>query len=135
MARSLKGLDDFVDLDNWIDKAVTEIAQDMMIELATEATGKVPRATGYAQNYWTPGINKPGPTNASGKSSRTSGTRRKAVPGKPAFEVVYRATPPYPMLYLSSYVPYILKLEYGSSTQAPQGFARQAVLTVAKRNT
>lgn len=114
-------------LEGFVTLLVKKIVLDVVANLQRDPSeGGTPVDTGWARANWIPNIGRP--------VSNTAGTRMQAergqLPGDSAAGVAKIAlTYKLPsVVYISNNVPYILKLDAGSSKQAPKGFVRKAVI-------
>lgn len=114
----MKGLEDVAE------RAVRKITLDVTANLI-EST---PVDTGWARANWVPSIGAsvsvPAPNTGGGVGS----AQAKQAAGI-ASVLGYTLGP---VVYVSNNVPYITKLNEGSSKQAPQGFVQAAVVKAAK---
>ena len=86
---------------------------------------KTPRDTGRAQSNWFPSVDTP----ATGTTEETVSSAQGVIARNlPSLEKAYGH-----IWYLSNNLPYIERLEYGYSKQAPSGMVRLTVDNV-KRN-
>lgn len=114
-------------LERFTEKLVTRLALNVTANLI-ETT---PVDTGWARANWVPKIGSP--------RTHTAGTRAAAEDGKidrgpqadGTFAVLgYKLGP---SIFISNNVPYIKKLNAGSSTKAPAAFIQSAILRAVKQ--
>lgn len=126
----------YLDVTRWVKKAkgnTGAVVRKIVFDLGARVIMRTPVDTGRARANWmfslgTPSketssdLDKETPANSSGAGSS------KAKDGLNAALATYD---PFknPIIYFTNSVPYIGRLEYGSSKQAPQGMVR---LTVAE---
>lgn len=124
MAEFTLDLSDVVDeLTVDIDVAIRRLSLDILVRL----TQKTPVDTGRAKSNWIISINSP--------VSTTSKFRSKTSLGQPATAAVGRGNATLKTfdlktdtsVYIQNNLPYIQKLNEGSSTQAPSGFVQMAM--------
>lgn len=114
-------------LDEFVELIIRKIAFDIVANLKrAPSEGGTPVDTGWARANWIPRIGQP--------YSGTAGTRSQAEEGRintgpqnagVASLVAYRLE--RGKVFVSNGVPYIVKLNEGSSRQAPRGFVQAAV--------
>ena len=110
------------DLDRLAERTVKKITLDITANLI-ETT---PVDSGWARANWIPSVTKP--------TQETDGTREQAQSGsvKTGLQRAGQARVagyqfPQGAVFIANNVPYILKLNDGTSTQAPSGFIEQAI--------
>lgn len=111
-------------LERFTEKHVKIITLDARSNL-TEDT---PRDTGWARNNWVPSIGSPyeggggvtSPEPSDVAAARSAGDRGQAL-------VLATYTLGRGKVFVSNNVPYITRLNNGSSTQAPSGFVQAAI--------
>lgn len=115
------------DLKGFVDNLMKKVALGVVANLArAPSDGGTPVDTGWARSNWVPQIGSP--------KKDPSGTYDQAkagiLPGDQqvglaAIAVGYKVS--RGPIYITNNVPYITKLDMGSSTQAPRGFIRRAI--------
>ena len=98
------------------DLVVRKVALDMFSKIVV----KTPVDTGRARGHWTAGVNNA----PSGLTGRLDKSGAGAIAGIAATVSTARAGD---RIYLANNLPYILKLEYGHSKQAPSGMVRTTI--------
>jgi hypothetical protein len=94
------------------------LATDGAVVLAT------PVDTGRARGNWQMEVNTP----FVGETGRLSTSGQESIEQAKAKAAQYKGGTPHAALYITNNVPYIGKLNEGSSAQAPAGFVEQAVM-------
>lgn len=120
-----------LDLSRLIEKAngQTEVAvRKVMMEAFRGVVLKTPVRTGRARANWTVGYN--GPSNTVTDAEDKSGG---ATIGKIASEVQTVRVDDSMNVWLTNALPYVPKLEYGYSQQAPQGMVRLTLTEITAR--
>jgi len=91
------------------------------IELFGSVIKMTPVDTGRAKGNWQCTIGSA----AMSEITRNDGSKKDSLSGSIAYEEVIKTVPPAGnVVWLANNVPYIRKLEYGSSNQAPGGMVR-----------
>ncbi len=110
-------------LEKFVDGLIKAIALEIVANLVRPpALGGTPVDTGWARANWIPNIGAPLPLPT---GSRESVTTAPQEAGKIAV-LSYSAKSKQP-IYISNAVPYILRLNEGSSRQAPRAFVQAAI--------
>ena len=108
-----------------IDAALGRVVEDAVKAVTLDVTARLVEATpvdtGWARANWIPSVAQPVET--------VEGTRDSVSTARQATGIAAIASYKYGdgPTYAANCVPYIAKLDQGSSTQAPAGFVRQAV--------
>jgi hypothetical protein len=110
-----------VDISKWVDKAngnVRTATKKIIVDIAEKIKVATPVKDGYARNNWMQSFDAPdlSTTDVADKKPRMAAKMPEMPKGR---DFSY---------YLTNSLPYIRRLEYGYSKQAPQGMVR---LTVA----
>lgn len=116
-------------LERFVEQIITKIALDIVANLTrAPSQGGTPVDTGWARANWVPRIGAP--------FTGTTGTREAAEAGNVSSAdqqagVAELVAQTYRLekgrVYVSNNVPYILRLNEGSSQQAPAGFVQAAI--------
>lgn len=116
-------------------KSLSGFTEKLVKRLALNVTANLvettPVDTGWARANWVPQIGSP--------RSRTAGTRAAAENGQIDSNPQSNGTLAVlgyklgPAIHISNNVPYIKKLNAGSSTQAPAAFVQSAILRAVKQ--
>ena len=118
-------------LENYAKKTAPTIIKDAQVAIGRRMFQGVRLHTavlsGHARHNWQPSVNQPTRREFEGEADVT--TTGDAITGAEdaAFEAVaeqIRSMPLGQKLWISNYVPYILRLENGYSKKAPEGMAR-----------
>ena len=118
-------------VESFIEKVVKSIVLDVVANLVrAPGEGGTPVDTGWARANWVPNIDSP---NRDGGGNRARGSRISQTPGRRAEqqEGIASVATRYKLgqtVYISNNVPYIVRLDQGSSTQAPSGFVQRAII-------
>jgi hypothetical protein len=118
-----------VDINKLVAKyngALDKVVKQSVQELGDRVTVGTPVDTGAARNYWWSSVDDSKPAHPSPPTKGKSGVRGSSV-GAPAISPADIALAPGHIYQLRNGAAYILKLEYGSSAQAPSGFVRVAI--------
>lgn len=110
-------------LEQFIEGIIKKLTLDIVANLVkAPSQGGTPVDTGWARANWVPQIGSP--------AGGLSGTRDAVSPGAQTAGVATVATS-YRLsggaVHISNNVPYIVKLNEGSSKQAPKGFVQDAI--------
>ena len=126
----------YLDVSKWVRKAkgnTSAVVRKIVFDLGARVIMRTPVDTGRARANWMFSIGTPdrGTTESLDK---LAGTNSRGVGRSVAKANLSEALANYdpfknPIIYFTNSVPYIGRLEYGSSKQAPQGMIR---LTVAE---
>ena len=112
-----------VDLDEFARQtglAAGLLAKHVALRIFTGVVRRTPVDTGIAKASWDVGIGAdPGPSIATIESVASGDVLSKAAK--------ISAAGPYTAIYISNYVPYIVYLEEGRSSQAPSGMVEVTV--------
>ncbi len=120
-------------IDGLVTRVVKKLVLDIVANLqASPNTGGTPRDTSWAAANWIPVIGA-----ASGKAAPRPADRARAVQAATGVQsssataiaviaTTYRAS--QGKVTIANNVPYILKLDAGSSKQAPAGFIRRGIV-------
>ena len=97
------------------------VVKKVMLELFAKVIYKTPVDTGLARNSWFTGINSI-PTEVGETAKRGGKDSRERMKSELADIKIEGQT-----IYLVNNLPYIQKLEFGASDQAPQGMVRLSI--------
>lgn len=115
-------------LEGFVDLLMKKVTLDVVANLmASPGEGGTPVDTGWARANWVPNIGSPIDSVAGSYEAAEKGQ----LPGDQASGIAKVATS-YRVasgnkIYITNNVPYILRLNMGSSRQAPSGFIRRAI--------
>lgn len=110
-------------LETFIESIIKKITLDIVANLtAAPSEGGTPVDTGWARANWVPQIGT-APTGTVGSPANVTGAPQHA--GAVAVAAGYKLDKG--PVFISNNVPYILKLNAGSSQQAPKGFIQAAI--------
>ncbi len=115
-------------LNRFIEQVIKKLVLDIVANLqAAPNEGGTPVATGWARANWVPNIGSP--------LDVTAGTRAQAEAGQlssASAAGVAQVVAEYKLargpVHITNNVPYIPKLDAGSSSQAPSGFIRRGII-------
>jgi hypothetical protein len=115
-------------LTGFVERIIKKLALDIVANLVSAPTdGGTPVDTGWARANWIPRIGEPfrgtAGTRAQAEAGNVSGAEQGA--GIASVAAGYRMTSG--KVFISNNVPYIVRLNEGSSRQAPAGFVQAAV--------
>ena len=113
----------FIKLANKLDKGVENKMKKLTLDIHSQVTQDTPKKTGWAANNWIPAIGKPF-TKTVGSPKNTNPNNTFIVSG---IAEVLTYTLKKGFIYISNNVPYISRLNQGSSKQAPAMFVEKAV--------
>jgi len=114
-----------------VTRGVEKLVADVSAEIGREVVIQTPVDTGHARANWRPALNAPAlvPVTRADKTGAGTIARIKVVSAQ------FKAGD---TVYLTNNVPYIEKLNEGSSPQAPPGYiqdaVKDAVVSVIRRN-
>ena len=113
-------------------KALQEFAErkvkGLTLDLTTILLQTTPIDTGFARANWIPSIGVDNQNLAGTKAQADAGTLDRAPQQNGLAEVATSYTLGQGRVYVSNNVPYITRLNDGSSQQAPAGFVQDAIL-------
>lgn len=129
MARSSSNLRVVVgDLKKDISGIIGRLSANIVAELREEPPGGTPVVTGWARANWLTGVGSPPPSaEADGDVSSADGEANAGV----AFIAAHYKLSMGPV-FIANGVPYIVKLNDGSSQQSPAGFVQAAIMRAAE---
>ena len=105
------------ELKNFTDKKVKQL----ILEVTATLIEDTPVKTGWAQSNWIPKIGSPLSEPVGSKENVTKSEQEKGV----AIIATKYKVPD--IVYISNVVEYIVRLNEGTSTQAPSGFVQNAI--------
>jgi hypothetical protein len=115
-------------LNRFVEQIIKKLVLDIVANLqAAPSEGGTPVLTGWARANWVPNIGS--------ALDQTAGTRAQAEAGQlsgASAAGVAQVVTEYKLargpVHITNNVPYILKLDAGSSKQAPAGFIRRGII-------
>lgn len=115
-------------LNGFVEQIIKKIVLDIVANLQqSPGSGGTPVDTGWASANWVPNIGGPfegtAGTQAAAKSGQLSG---ESASGVARVATTYRLI--MGPVHITNNVPYILRLDQGSSSQAPKNFVRRAIV-------
>ncbi len=125
------------DLNEFVSKTMVALALQILANLVAPASrGGTPVDTGWARANWVPNIGSPvtGPIGTRPKSKIkrfTKGLRNAVQTSNQAGLIRYQLEDG--PIYITNAVPYILRLNMGSSKQAAAGFVQLAIVRAAQK--
>jgi hypothetical protein len=105
---------------------INDVVKQSVQELGDRIIIGTPTDTSYARNSWWSSVDNSKPSHPSPPTKGESGVKGSAG-GAPAIDPADIAAAPGHVYQLKNGAPYIRKLEYGSSNQAPEGMVRVAI--------
>lgn len=103
----------------------TEQHRQLCVKIGIDVDARLVHTTpvkeGRAKNNWMPSIGSP----STATTEKTSDAPLGAGIGKGAG--VFSSAPPFPVLYITNNLPYIVPLNSGTSKQAPENFVEISV--------
>lgn len=109
---------------NRVNRRIDTVIRKSTIQLFGQVIKMTPVDTGRAKGNWQCTIGSP----TSSEIERDDGSRSQSLSSSKAYADVVKTVPPAGnVVWLANNVPYIRKLEYGSSKQAPDGMVRIAI--------
>ena len=119
-------------LNEFTEKRIKVITLDAHANLVEDT----PRRTGWARSNWVPSIGSPAKldgTPPKGDDAAAAEARQRASAAQSGIaQVVAAYKLPLGRIYISNNVPYITRLNEGSSKQAPAGFVQSAILRAVR---
>lgn len=119
------------EMEEFVSTKIAALAANIQAELIEDT----PRDTSWAANNWVPAVGAP-PPRLSQPTSR-EGRQRAVAAQRGAQAAATAALLAYHVdrgrVYISNYVPYIGRLNDGSSDQAPSGFVPDAIRRGVRR--
>jgi len=118
-------------LESVAEQVIRKIALDVVAELVKPPPlGGTPVDTGWARNNWSVQIGTPrtDPIGSRDAASAARGEQVASTAQAATYQVEGREK-----LYITNNVPYITRLNEGSSKQAPRGFVQQAIRRAVER--
>lgn len=114
----------------------TRKVQALVLDITANLRQDTPRRTGWARANWSPSIGRPRALlNADVSNPTPADVARQTASGEAAIAVIattYRLS--LGAVYITNGVPYIGRLNEGSSQQAPAGFVQAAVRRAIRAN-
>jgi len=106
-------------------KVIQQVTLDAVANLTEPPPTGTPIDTGWARNNWVPSIGTPleSPVGSPDNPAAAAAARDAGIA-----EVLTRYTLSDGVIFISNNVPYIGRLNDGSSTQSPAGFIQAAIL-------
>lgn len=116
-------------LEGFIDKVMKKLTLDIVANLvsAPDTGYGTPVDTGWARANWVPNIGTPKTTTEGTREAAEAGNVSSAGQQAGIASVVTGYRRDRGPIYISNNVPYILRLNEGSSRQAPKGFVQNAI--------
>ena len=115
-------------LDRFLERIVKKLVLDIVANLVkSPGEGGTPRDTGWAAANWVPNIGSP-TTGTTGSQQRVSNSAQ--TEGVAAVATGYKLIKG--PVHITNNVPYIVRLNEGSSQQAPAGFVQAAIATAVR---
>lgn len=126
----------YMDVSKWVRKAkgnTSAVVRKIVFDLGARVIMRTPVDTGRARANWMFSLGTPNRSTTDSVDTKTA-TNASGVGSSVAKDNLSHALSNYdpfknPIIYFTNSVPYIGRLEYGSSKQAPEGMIR---LTVAE---
>ena len=119
-----------------VNRALNEAIERAMTDLTLEITAELQEATpidiGWARANWVPGIGGPGES-LDRRALNESEVAQQSAAQQAAVSSVLSYTLNQGSIFITNNVPYIGRLNEGSSVQAPAGFIQQSVETAVRR--
>ena len=112
-------------LEKQIDEVVIQVQKVVALQILTGVVNMTPVRTGRARGNWQVTIGQPSDAYSETKTDKEGGSTISAGRG------VIESITTLGAVYLTNNVPYIIPLETGSSTQAPQGMVQVTLDRVA----
>ena len=112
-----------LDIAKWVEKAGDRadlVVRKVALDMFTKVVLKTPVDTGRARGHWSAGVNNV----PAGLTGRLDKSGAGAIAGITATVTTARAGD---RIYLANNLPYIVRLEYGHSKQAPAGMVRTTI--------
>ena len=112
-----------LDITKFVEKAGDRadlVVRKVALDLFSKVVLKTPVDTGRARGHWTAGVNHA----PAGLTGRLDKSGAGAIAGIAATVSTARAGD---SIYLANNLPYIVRLEYGHSKQAPAGMVRTTI--------
>lgn len=114
-------------LENFIDQIVRKLALDIVANLvAAPGEGGTPVDTGWARANWVPEIGK-ARTNVAGTYAQAAAAGASLAEQQAGVAKVLSWKLGQGPIHVTNNVPYIVRLNEGSSKQAPRGFVQAAI--------
>lgn len=115
-------------LMGFVERLIKKLVLDIVANLQrAPSEGGTPVDTGWARANWVPSIGAPFKGTAGSRRAAEEGALSSASQaGVATVATSYRLS--RGAVYITNNVPYIVKLDQGSSAQAPRGFVRQGIV-------
>ena len=104
-------------------RTAAEVVKKLTLDVTANLIETTPVDTGHARANWVPKIGQPERGEQASAAAQVAGQAAVAT-----------ATAISQPVYVSNNVPYITRLNDGSSTQAPKGFVQRAIRRAIKMN-
>ena len=116
-------------LNGFVEQIIIGLTLDVVANLkAAPGQGGTPVDTGWARSNWIPNIGEPLDAPVGSRSNVSTGPQNQAEAGIAGYTLSKGR------VYISNNVPYILRLNEGSSRQAPAGFVQRAVAKAVRED-
>lgn len=115
-----------------LDAFVTKFIKRLALNINAELIQRTPIDTGWARANWVPNIGAPFQATAGTRADAEAGSVNKAAQqeGLAKIATAYKTGP---TIHQTNNVPYIERLNAGSSQQAPSGFVQIAILAAVRQ--
>ena len=110
------------DLNIFVDDSIKKLSLDIVAILVSPSPAGTPVDTGWARSNWIPSLGTP-VTSPHGSKLSVSGSAQQAGTAKLLTYTRAKGT-----IFISNSVPYIGRLNAGSSTKSPSGFVQKAII-------
>lgn len=121
-------------VDRFVETLIKKLVLDIVANLQRPGSeGGTPVDTGWARANWIPQIGSPHEGTAGTRASAEAGSLSSAAQsGVASVAATYKLR--RGRVYITNNVPYILKLDAGSSNQAPKGFVIRSIRKAVKKD-
>ena len=116
-----------------LDKFTEKLVQRLSLNVTANLIEDTPVDTGWARSNWVPSIGKPRSKTAGTRAAAENGSIDNAPQSNGTLALLnYKLGP---SVFISNNVPYIHRLNSGSSRQAPSAFVQNAILRAVRQST
>lgn len=113
-------------LEGFVDGLIKKIVLDVVANLvAAPSEGGTPVDTGWARSNWVPNVGSPAGLAGTREAAEAGILPGDQQVGLATVAATYKAS--QGAVHITNNVPYILRLNEGSSRQAPRGFVQAAI--------
>lgn len=111
-----------------VEEHLDQVVKRLTLEIHSELVRRTPKDTGHARANWVPSVGAPFTGVVGSPENVTAGERAQGL-----IEILSESNIHRKPVYISNNVPYIRRLNYGHSQQAPARFVENAIRDATAR--